>query len=179
MFRSVPTNLHEQIQVLILDHNNIERLTRDIFVSSMPNLQKIFLKSCGIQSVDQDTFRHLKILIEVDLSDNNMTSLGTNTFAGNNRLKTLNLSNNPITNLTAFQFPPLPHIKTMYFSNCLIQHIDSTALANLADSVETISLKGNRLTSLSEEVFLSTTSLKSLQLNNNPWRCDCHLRNFR
>ena len=54
-----------------------------------------------------------------------------------------------------------------------------TYSGNLGNSIEAISLKGNRLSSLQEDVFLSLTNIKSLELHLNPWRCDCHLKQFR
>jgi len=33
--------------------------------------------------------------------------------------------------------------------------------------------------SLQEDIFQSTTNIKSLELHQNPWRCDCHLKQFR
>jgi len=176
---SIPQNLHAEVQVLILDYNFISTLGENIFIRNLPNLQKISLRHCGIKTINEKAFNGLKILVEVDLSHNNITKFGSRTFSGNNRLKTINLSHNPIRNLVEFQFPVLPYLKTLDFSDCVIEHIDRKAFGNLGNSIETISLKGNRLTSLQEDIFLSTTNIKSLELHLNPWRCDCHLKQFR
>jgi len=32
---------------------------------------------------------------------------------------------------------------------------------------------------MQEEMFVSLSNLKSLELHKNPWRCDCHLKTFR
>ena len=32
---------------------------------------------------------------------------------------------------------------------------------------------------IQEDIFLTTTNIKSLELHQNPWRCDCHLKQFR
>jgi len=176
---SIPQDLHAEVQVLILDYNSISSLGANVFITNLPNLQKISLRHCGIKTIHENAFNGLKILVEIDLSNNNITKFGPKTFSGNNRLKTLNLSHNPIRNLIGMQFPPLPYLKTLDFSHCLLEQIDRTAFGNLGNSVEAIQLKGNQLHSLQEDIFLTTTNIKSLELHHNPWRCDCHLKQFR
>jgi len=177
---TVPLNLHPEVQVLILDHNQISRLGENVFITKLPNLQKISLRHCGIKTIHESAFNNLKILVEIDLSYNNVTKFGTRTFSGNNRLKTLNLSyNTGLNSLEAYQFPTLPYLKSLDFSFCSLNRVDRTAFGNLGNSVEAISLKGNRLSSLQEDIFLSLTNIKSLELHLNPWRCDCHLKQFR
>ena len=112
---SIPQNLHVEAQVLILDYNSIPRLGENVFITKLPNLQKISLRHCGIRTIHENAFNGLKILVEVDLSHNNITTFGQNTFTGNIRLKTINLSHNPIRNLIAEQFPSLPYLKVVFF----------------------------------------------------------------
>ena len=81
--------------------------------------------------------------------------------------------------LLKYQFPPLRNLKTIDVSNCRIGYIDNEAFKNLGESVESIILDNNRLTSLTPEVFVPLLSLKKVQLHSNPWKCDCKLKNFR
>ena len=32
---------------------------------------------------------------------------------------------------------------------------------------------------IQKDIFLTTTNIKSLELHQNPWKCDCHLKQFR
>ena len=70
---SIPQNLHAEVQVLILDNNFISSLGENIFIRNLPNLQKISLRHCGIKTINEKAFNGLKILVEVDLSFNNIT----------------------------------------------------------------------------------------------------------
>ena len=70
---SIPQNLHSEVQVLILDHNFISSLGENIFIRNLPNLQKISLRHCGIKTINEKAFNGLKILVEVDLSHNNIS----------------------------------------------------------------------------------------------------------
>jgi len=48
------------------------------------------------KDVHVDAFRDLKIMVELDLSNNNITNLVAKTFEGNDRLQTLKLANNRV-----------------------------------------------------------------------------------
>lgn len=176
---AVPSSLNSDIQVLDLSGNQIPYLTRDAFRSvGLVNLQKIFLRGAGVREVHRDAFRDLRILIEVDLSSNAVSSLHPDTFTGNDRLRLLCLNGNPIVELNEAQFPALQHLRTLELQNCLIKDVHKDAFLHLT-TLETLNLNGNRLRELSEEVFVPTKRLKTLSLDGNPWRCDCRLRGFR
>ena len=80
--------------------------------------------------------------------------------------------------LSRYQFPPLRNLKTIDISSCRLRRIDNEAFKNLGESVESIILDNNQLTSLMPDVFVPLLSLKKVQLHDNPWKCDCQLKNF-
>ena len=49
-----------------------------------------------LQEISGDAFMHLKILVELNLSRNNITHIEKGTFRGNERLQTLNLAGNQV-----------------------------------------------------------------------------------
>ena len=49
-----------------------------------------------LQEINGDAFKHLKILVELNLSHNNITHIEKGTFRGNDRLQTLNLAGNQV-----------------------------------------------------------------------------------
>ena len=137
------------------------------------NLRIISLRNCGIEYVDDNAFRDLKIMTSLDLSENNITKIFPKTFDGNDNLKTVRLSHNQIAALDYYQFPPLSSLKSVDLSHCRIASVDKTAFKNLGSSVETVNLDNNLLTTMREEVFVTLTNLKALSLHSNPWVCDC------
>ena len=90
-------------------------------------------------------YRDLKILIDVDISANNLTKLQPKTFDGNNNLQIIKAAQNPLRELMPYQFPPLKNLKMLDFSHCELQTIDKMAFHNLGQSMETIYLNNNQL----------------------------------
>ena len=93
----VPDTLDPEIQSLILDGNPLLKLEKDIFKSAgLLNIQRLSISKCNLVDVHEDAFRDLKILVELNLSANNLTKLRPKTFGGNNNLQTIQLTHNPL-----------------------------------------------------------------------------------
>lgn len=177
--KQVPIDLSTELQVLVLNENEISYLHREEFTSlGLINLQRIYLKKSKIQHVDKDTFRELKILVEIDLSENEIEHIEKDTFSGNDRLRILYLNGNPIKQLVAEQFPKLPHLRSLDFHGCRIETIHSTSFKNL-ELLELLNIKHNLLEFLDGSTFSHMHNLKTLILDENPWNCNCRLREFR
>lgn len=178
-FTDVPASLDGDMQVLDLSLNNLQRLPEEAFkAAGLLNLQRAFLRGCGIRDVHKDAFAELKILVELDLSDNLIGELHPETFRGNERLRVLYLNGNPLTEIKRVQFPVLQHLRTLELQHCQIKRIHRDAFLHLS-ALESLNLNGNLLRVLSETVFLPVAKLKTLSLDGNPWVCDCRLRSFR
>lgn len=165
--------------MLMLNENNLQTLNREEFTTlGLINLQKIYLKKSNIKYLHRETFKNLKILVELDLSENLIEQLDKQTFSGNDRLRILYLYSNPIKILIADQFPVLPYLRTIEMHSCEIASIDETSFSNV-DLLEYLNLKQNALQTLPGNVFTHMKNLKTLLIDDNPWQCDCKLKKFR
>ncbi|XP_072384111.1 leucine-rich repeat, immunoglobulin-like domain and transmembrane domain-containing protein 2 [Diabrotica undecimpunctata] len=178
-FTGIPGTLDEGMQVLDLSGNFLSKLPKAAFRSvGLLNLQRVYLSRAGLTEIHRDAFVDLIILVEIDLSDNEIYSLHPETFHGNERLRILYLNGNPLKELVRAQFPTLPHLRTLELENCHLKVINRETFIHLT-ALETLNLKYNLLQNLSETTFMNFAQLKTLALDGNPWQCDCDLRGFR
>lgn len=176
---SLPASLDPDMQVLDLSGNKIPALQAEIFkLAGLVNLQRVFLRNAGIHNIHADSFKDMRILIEIDLSDNHVTALEPDTFLGNERLRILILSGNPLGTLRNLQFPVLQHLRNLELQRCSLTEVHGQAFARLA-GLEFLKLDFNQLEYLEASVISGLSRLKTLMLDGNRWRCDCRLRDFR
>ncbi|XP_052084445.1 slit homolog 1 protein-like [Mytilus californianus] len=101
-------------------------------------------------------------------------------FSGFEQLETLDLSKNKISTLPTAVFNNLLNLKNLYLSDNNIQTVSPLWFNGL--SLKILNLNGNKIHHVSQS-FLSKIdgmhSLRYVQLQNNPWQCDCENRNFR
>lgn len=175
----VPDSLSQEIQFIDLSENQFRVLPSEVFKSvGLVHLQKIYLKECQIQEIHKDAFKHLPLLIELDLTDNRIHTLHSGTFRENVRLRMLWMNKNRLTKLEDGLFTDLTYLQTVEMSDCQLSHIGYKTFINVPNLSKLI-LDGNKLTHMKLAVVEKLTKLRSLVLHNNPWRCDCHLKAFR
>ncbi|KAL6423043.1 hypothetical protein ACFW04_010492 [Cataglyphis niger] len=176
---SLPASLDPDMQVLDLSGNMIPALQAEVFkLAGLVNLQRVFLRKAGIHKIHADSFKDMRILVEIDLSDNHVTTLEPDTFLGNERLRILILSGNPLGTLRNLQFPVLQHLRNLELEKCSLTEIHGQAFTRLS-GLEFLKLDGNQLEYLEASVISNLSRLKTVTLDGNRWKCDCRLRDFR
>ncbi|XP_067215340.1 uncharacterized protein [Linepithema humile] len=177
----VPKNLSSEIQYLDLTGNRITHLIYKAFNNSnvtLVNLHKLSLRECGIESIHTGAFKDLKIIIEIDLSNNNIRTLQPGTFHDTQRLRVLLLNQNKLKELQNGLFFNLTFLQKVSLSDNILERIGERVFRELP-GLHSLALNGNNFTTLQLHSFESLPKLGSLELQNNPWNCNCHLKRFR
>lgn len=176
---TIPTNLSDQIRFLDLSNNPIYELGAKAFVeSNLQNIQKLKLQNCSIESIHMLAFSNLGNLIELDLSKNNITKLDENVFRENAKLRILLLNHNRLRELRGTLFHGMPHLQKVEVNNNKIQQLDVTVF-DRGPVLQYIDLSENRLKHLDHKLIQNLERVSSLNVQGNPWLCDCNLKRFR
>ncbi|CAN8013032.1 unnamed protein product [Ixodes pacificus] len=174
---SVPDHIPPDTQVLNLTGNVLQTLPgRQFQQARLLHLQRIYLSRCGIVQMADDAFGGLSNLVELDLSHNFLTA-APKLAAYCGHLRRLQLSSNPIQRLGGHSFKGLRTLVSLELSHCQLAWLEGDTFADL-ETLELLKLDGNRLRTLPPE-GLQLPPLNSLDLSDNPWRCDCNLRELR
>lgn len=169
-------DIDAETQVLDYGKNRLRQLEARLFErASLIHLQKLYVAECRIGAVHEAAFRGLANLIELDMSANELLELPA--FGDLPLLMKLVLAANPIRALRAAAFRPLRYLATLDLSDCRLETVDANAFDGL-HKLEWLRLEGNRLRALKSPHTLPAVG-SGLSLQRNPWRCDCHLRNFQ
>ncbi|XP_029036672.1 uncharacterized protein LOC114872988 isoform X2 [Osmia bicornis bicornis] len=175
----IPSNLSSDIQNFDLTGNRIAHLMNNSFSSvHLVNLQKLVLRKCEIETIHMNAFNGLKIVIEIDLSANNIRTLNRGTFEETQRLRVLLLNENKLKVLENGLFRDLVYLQKVMLSNNELERIEKKTFHNLP-GLRLVTLDGNNLSTLGVQSFELLPILGSLELHNNPWNCNCHLKRFR
>lgn len=121
--------------------------------SSLSSLEILKIRSGSIELVEFDTFAKMIKLKELHLINCRIEEISMDTFFGAKQLTIIDLSNNLIAELPPGLFDD--------------QH----------DLVE-INLDKNMLTTLPSDIF-KLKSLKMVRLTDNPWDCNCEMRDWK
>ncbi|KAK0082522.1 hypothetical protein PV325_010248 [Microctonus aethiopoides] len=176
---SIPDRIDPETQVLDASGNDIKLLPSNIFIRvSLTNLQRLYLRECRMQQIDEDALAGLTNLVELDLSNNYLMSIPSGSLTKAPFLRDLSLAFNPLKRVFAQAFRTMPNLVKLDLSHAQIVEVESNGFRGL-ESLESLKLNGNRISTLHPGTFDPLNKLTSIELHDNPWICNCHLREMK
>ncbi|KKZ11173.1 MAG: hypothetical protein TE42_08460, partial [Candidatus Synechococcus spongiarum SP3] len=121
----------------------------------------------GVTDCASVTSEHLGAIDgELSFSNQRISSLQANDFAGLSKLQRIYFPNDLISSLDANIFAGLSNLKHMRFSNNSISSLDANIFAGLS-KLEYISFNDNSISSLDAEIFAGLSNLEAILFTNN------------
>ncbi|XP_045890181.1 leucine-rich repeat transmembrane protein FLRT3 [Micropterus dolomieu] len=155
------------LQELSLSHNLLSRFPRGL----PPSLESLLLQENRITYITSGALRQLGNLTRLDLEDNRIRAIQPGALQGLNKLQVLTLKGNKLTSLPLNLPPSLTHLDLS--ANC-ISVLDLPSLSALVN-LQVLKINSNCLRSVPESAFDGLPRLRSVDLNNNLWVCECDI----
>ncbi|XP_039476792.1 leucine-rich alpha-2-glycoprotein [Oreochromis aureus] len=155
------------LQELSLSHNLLARFPRGL----PPSLESLQLQENRITYITSGVLRQLGNLTRLDLEDNRIRAIQPGALQGLHKLQVLTLKGNRLTSLPLNLPPSLTHLDLS--ENC-ISALDLPSLSALVN-LQVLKINSNCLRSVPESAFDSLPRLRSVDLTNNLWVCECDI----
>ncbi|XP_071340244.1 leucine-rich repeat-containing protein 24-like [Trachinotus anak] len=155
------------LQELSLSHNLLARFPRGL----PPSLESLLLQENRITYITAGALRQLGNLTRLDLEDNRIRAIQPGALQSLNKLEVLTLKGNKLTSLPLDLPPSLTHLDLS--ANC-ISALDLPSLSSLVN-LQVLRINSNCLRSVPESAFDSLPRLRSVDLTNNLWECECDI----
>lgn len=169
--------LTKNIQTISLYGVKLNKVPDNFFINAY-DIRKIIISNNNLS----DLFEFPFTLEYLDLSDNPIKIISMEDFNDMPALRVLKLNNLEIEEVPGYAFEPLRGLKKLelegnkYLTNFSKFAFGKEVLDDPDDfSLEQLSLKNSRLTTLDEELLEPFGQLIRLDLQGNPWKCDCKI----
>ncbi|KAF5290884.1 hypothetical protein FQA39_LY14564 [Lamprigera yunnana] len=135
------------------------------YFEGLEYLDKIILNNNNIIEIDEDTFKNLTNLTEIDLGTNLIT-LKPKLFRYSTNLRLLDISQNNLEYLPIGIFQNLKNLKYLYMWSNKFSTLNTKTFEDL-ENLEILELRNTNLESLPDDIFYSLINLRMISLAMN------------
>lgn len=171
---NIPKRFPDRTMHLDLSQNEIE------FIDELPDLTDLVFVNFTdnrIRDIHYDAFDSLDSLTTLVLSHNELSSIADDIFEWNPlKLKRIYLDHNRFEYIQHFLFYDLTEIEEIDLSNNQLAFVHPHAFTEL-ENLNKLDLSNNKLKYFQDKWVskIVSSSLSTLNLSGNPFRCDCQL----
>ncbi|KAI5612292.1 leucine-rich repeat-containing protein 38, partial [Silurus asotus] len=159
------------------DHHTVDCNGRGLthLPDSFPlDTRRLILSNNWIPQIPSDFLVLYSDLVYLDLRNNSLTRLEPGTLTSSSRLVYLDLGSNNLTEIPSGTFGESRSlIKLRLGNNPYLSMVSEGAFSGLT-SLRELELEKNGLSGLDVRVLSQLSSLKVINLEGNPWVCNCH-----
>ncbi|KAG7167148.1 Leucine-rich repeat-containing protein 70-like 1 [Homarus americanus] len=160
----VPILLNPRVQTILLTRNKIRALSQSLVFYS--DLRKLDISDNEIDSLGRKNFKEQENLTELRVSNNSIKVVEGTSLQGLVGVKMLYLDNNQISHIEDGAFRGLVNLRELNLSKNKIKSLSENSL-NALPNLRTLNLSGNKLGSVPSVGLSNLTSLLELDLSDN------------
>uniref|UniRef100_A0A8C6Q8I5 Ig-like domain-containing protein n=1 Tax=Nothobranchius furzeri TaxID=105023 RepID=A0A8C6Q8I5_NOTFU len=187
-FRSlitIPPGLPAHTRRINLGFNSIKRL-QEKSLAGLKRVELLMLHSNELPHLPDAVFRDMKSLQILKLSYNKLREISSSaTFTGLTSLLRLYLDHNLLQHIHPRALLQLPSLRLLRLQGNRLHQLHPHALCTLSllntyyfSTLRHLDLSNNSLTTLTQESVVTAPLLETLNLQANPWSCDCRMNWF-
>ncbi|KAF5284477.1 hypothetical protein FQA39_LY17012 [Lamprigera yunnana] len=154
----------ESLEKIILSNNNIKQIDEDIF-KNLINLTEIDL-STNFITLKPKIFQYSVNLRLLDISQNNLEYLPPELFENLSNLKHLYMWSNKFTTLNGKTFEKLDNLESLELRNTGLEFLPENIFYSLIN-LRVISMAMNKFTTLPQKLFKNNKHLEVIQMQRN------------
>lgn len=166
---------HGELENLDISHNLLSGQLDAILLSGLPKLRHLNVAFNRLEWLGNDTFTHSAKLQWLSVNGNPVRSIDSGLFRRSEFLGYLSLSGLEIEVIPLKLLDPLVRLQQLEIrDNARLTFLGDDVFRLLGNSLRHLNLANNSLTSLPRSLR-QLDALRTLNLDGNPFVCDCHL----